>query len=205
MHALLDAAWISRQLAWESVWSVLPAAEAFQRTRPYVGEFLEEAVPLGASVIDLGGGTGVVSRLVAKRASRVLYVDSSPTNAGIARQECKGVENVAFEIGEALSVLGAHGPFDVALMLHILGFEEDPIGWLKTARAHVARAIIEVPDLDAEPLNRVRLKEARPCYHDQLYVVEFSRDTLQTCLEASGWRVAKIDARDGALLALADA
>ncbi len=205
LRALLDAEWITRQVAWDCVWSTLPPEDALQRTRPHVIEFLEQAVVPGASVIDLGGGTGVVSRLAARRAARVLYVDRSAINARVARRECDGATNISFEIGEALEVLRARGPFDVALMLHVLGFNEDPVALFETVRRWAQRVIVEVPDFDADPLNGVRLVEARPCYHDELYVVEFSRDGLQACLEAAGWRVTRIDARDGALLALADA
>jgi SAM-dependent methyltransferase len=205
VHALLDAGWITRQLAWDCVWTTLSPADALQRTRPHVSEFLEQAIPPGASVIDLGGGTGLVSRLAARRASTVLYVDRSTTNAQVARRECEGITNISFEIGEAFEVLRARGPFGVALMLHVLGFNEDPVALLETVRKWAQRVIVEVPDLDADPLNGVRLVEARPCYHDELYVVEFSRDGLQACLEAAGWRVKRIDVRNGALLALADA
>jgi len=205
VHALLDAGWITRQLAWECVWTTLSPADAFQQTRPHVAEFLEHAIPPGANVIDLGGGTGLVSRVAARRASKVVYVDRSTTNAQVARRECEGITNISFEVGEALEVLRACGPFGVALMLHVLGFNEDPVALLETVREWAQRVIVEVPDLDADPLNGVRLVEARPCYHDELYVVEFSRDGLQACLEAAGWHVAKIDARDGALFALADA
>jgi len=65
---------------------------------------------------------------------------------------------------------------------------------------------LDVPELHAaQVVIGARLAEARPCYHDERYVVEFSRDGLQACLEAAGWRVTRIDVRDGALLALADA
>jgi SAM-dependent methyltransferase len=204
-HALLDAAWITQQLAWDCLWATLSPADAIQRTRPHVAEFLGEAIPLGSSVIDLGGGTGVVSRLAAQRAASVLYVDRSAANARVARQECAGITSISFEIGEALEVLRTRRPFDVVLVLHVLGFEEDPVGVLELVRECARRVIVEVPDLDADPLNKIRLAEGRPCYHDAEYVAEFSRDGLQACLEAAGWHVAKIDARDGAVFALADA
>jgi len=204
-HALLDAAWITRQLAWDCVWTTLSPADALHQTRPHVAEFLDQAIPPGANVIDLGGGTGFVSRLAARRALTVLYVDRSTTNTQVARRECEGITNISFEVGEALEVLRARGPFGVALMLHVLGFSEDPVELLAIVRKCARRVVVEVPDLDADPLNGVRLVEARPCYHDELYVVEFSRDGLQACLEAAGWHVKRIDVRNGALLALADA
>src|SRR5262249_51501864 len=112
---------------------------------------------------------------------------------------------VSFEVGDGLEMLRTHRPFDVVLALHVLGFAGDPVGFLEVARECAKRIVVEVPDLDADPLNRVRLAECRPYYHDQEYVAEFSRDGVQSCLEVAGWRVTKIDSRDGAVIALADA
>jgi len=203
-HALLDAAWITRQLAWEYLWATLSPADALRRTRPHLPRLLDRAIPLGASVVDLGGGTGVASRLAAHRASRVLYVDKSSANTQIAQKECEGLTNVTFEVGEALEVLRMRGPFDIALMLHMLGFEKDPEAALGMMRKQARRVVVEVPDFNADPLNAVRLEEGRPCYHDELYLVEFSCDGLQACLEAAGWRVGEISSSHGALFAVAD-
>jgi protein-L-isoaspartate O-methyltransferase len=205
VHTLLDASWVARQIAWECVWSTLAPSEALRATRSHLPEFLDYSVPVGASVIDLGGGTGIASRLAAKLARRVVYVDMSATNARIAREECVGLTNVSFEIGEAGQVLREHGPFDVALMLHVLGYYEDPVRWLALVRERARRVIVEVPDFDADPLNAVRREEGFPCYNDEKYCVEFSRDGLRNCLEAAGWRVGEIDARHGVLLAVGDA
>jgi 2-polyprenyl-3-methyl-5-hydroxy-6-metoxy-1,4-benzoquinol methylase len=130
LSAVLDAAWITQQLAWESLWTTLSAGDALRLTRSHLADFLERAIPVGASVIDLRKDSGVASRLVAKSASAVLDVDISTANVGIGRKECEGLGNGSFEIGEALEVLRARGPFDVALMLHVLGFEEDPVASL---------------------------------------------------------------------------
>ncbi|MEI8191119.1 MAG: methyltransferase domain-containing protein [candidate division NC10 bacterium] len=174
-------------------------------TRPDLTGFLERAIPLGASVIDLGGGVGLATRLAGKRASRVLYVDRSAVNGQMARVECGEFANISYEIGDALETLKARGPFDVALLLHVLGYSDDPVALLRSVREHARCLVVEVPDHESDPLNAIRIGEGRPIYLDQGYCVEYNREGLLACLVMAGWRVREVEARNGAVIACADA
>lgn len=57
---------------------------------------------------------------------------------------------VAVDEGDALQVLAARGPFDVALMMHLLE-HDDPVSALRTVAAHARRVVIEVPVLSPTP------------------------------------------------------
>src|SRR5512143_3723414 len=65
-----------RGFAWEQTWRTLRPEEALSLCRPYVLPLLERVVPSGSRVVDLGGGAGVIGRLVAQRASQVLIIDN---------------------------------------------------------------------------------------------------------------------------------
>jgi SAM-dependent methyltransferase len=76
-------------------------AEAYDRFRPtYPDAVIDELlgpVPAGLDVLDVGCGTGIASRQMAERGSRVLGVELAPRMAEIARGHGIKVEIAAFE------------------------------------------------------------------------------------------------------------
>lgn len=85
-------------------------------------EAIDLVVPDGGKVVDLGGGTGVLSFFAARRAARVWYVERNPELAGVARTLLRANGAHAVEIIET----DARGfvppePVDVVIceMLHV--------------------------------------------------------------------------------------
>jgi len=76
-------------------------AEAYDRFRPtYPDGVIDELlgpVPAGLDVLDVGCGTGIASRQMAKRGTKVLGVELAPRMAEIARGHGVEVEIAAFE------------------------------------------------------------------------------------------------------------
>jgi SAM-dependent methyltransferase len=76
-------------------------AERYDGCRPtYPGALIDEVLgpePAGLGVLDVGCGTGIVSRLMAERSARVLGVEVAPRMAEIARSHGISVEIGAFE------------------------------------------------------------------------------------------------------------
>jgi SAM-dependent methyltransferase len=205
LRFLLESARLTRTLAWEHLWFSRPAEDALALSRPHTLKFLTSAVFDGASVIDLGGGSGVIAHALAPKAGRMVVVDSDSRNLSRARSICLGNANVEFLQGDIMDVLqGAEG-FDVALLLHGLGYFDDPIHALRCIRKHARRLILEVPDFDADPLNSARVAESLPAWSDSLYVAEFNASGLADCLKAAGWSIQQLELRNGQLLAVADA
>jgi SAM-dependent methyltransferase len=205
LRTLLESSWLTRVLAWEQLWRSLPAAEALALSRPHTLAFVEAAIPSGATVIDLGGGTGVIAATTAARASRVLVTDSSATALASARTACAGLANVEFAEGDMLEVLAERGSFDVALLLHGLGYFRDPEATLRQIGRQVRRLVLELPDFRADALNAARLREGLPAWSDAAYVAEYDTDSLGAVLTSAGWIVRELYARDGHLFAVADA
>jgi len=92
---------------------------------------IQHAVPIGSRVLELGGGTGVLSYFAAQRASRVYCVERLPANAAAARGflEKNGVGDVVKVIeGDALEYLPPE-PVDVVIceMLHSAMLREKQI------------------------------------------------------------------------------
>jgi SAM-dependent methyltransferase len=76
-------------------------AEAYDRSRPgYPPALIDEVVgasPAKVSVLDVGCGTGIASRLMAERGARVLGVELNAGMAAIAQRHGIPVEVAAFE------------------------------------------------------------------------------------------------------------
>lgn len=194
-----------RAFAWEQTWRSLRPEDALALCRPYVLPLLERVVSLGSSVVDLGGGAGVIGRVVARRASHVLIIDNDSQTAEAARTACSDWKTVEVACGDMLQVLTERGAFDVALLLHTLGYFEEPLAALRAIRARARRLVLELPDFGADPLNRLRLHETLPCWTDAEYVAEYDADALATLLGEAGWLVRELTARSGHLYAVADA
>jgi SAM-dependent methyltransferase len=80
-------------------------AEAYDRFRPtYPDAVIDELlgpVPAGLDVLDVGCGTGIASRQIVQRGSKVLGVELAPRMAEIARGHGVDVETAAFEAWDA--------------------------------------------------------------------------------------------------------
>ena len=201
---LLTASWLIRRFAWEQVWYDLPHDKAFALSRPHTLDFVRRSIPSNATVIDVGGGFGETTHVAAEIASKVLYVDCGAHNFGEAKRACAQDNNVELLLGDGLKILEERGPFDVALLLHILEHLDNPKEALERIHMYCGRVIIEVPDFGSEPLNFMRLRENLPCYSDADHVTEFSVDYMVECLNDAGWKVCEITVRNGVILAVAD-
>lgn len=120
-----------------------------QRMAPF-HEAIERLVPIGSHVVELGGGTGVMSFLASKRARRVTLVERLPQNAAAARR-LLALNGVA----ERVSVVEADArdftpdePADVVIceMLHAGLLREKQIEVISTFKArHFERFGLKVP------------------------------------------------------------
>ena len=120
-----------------------------QRMAPF-HEAIEKLVPIGSHVVELGGGTGVMSFLAAKRARKVTMVERLPHVAATARRllAANGVsDRVTVVQGDARRFVPDE-PADVVIceMLHAALVREKQIEVLKAFKvAHVARFGQRVP------------------------------------------------------------
>ncbi|WIX77449.1 methyltransferase domain-containing protein [Amycolatopsis carbonis] len=102
-------------------------ADRYDAVNSGFNEFLLAAVGPGDDVVDLGCGTGQLTRLAAARSGsgRVLGVDLSGPMLATARARSAG--NVVFEQGDVQVFPFAEGSFDVALSRFGVMFYADPV------------------------------------------------------------------------------
>jgi len=125
-----------------------------QRMAPF-HEAIDKLVPIGAHVVELGGGTGVMSFLASKRARRVTMVERLPHVAATARRllAANGVaDKVTVVEGDARQFVPDE-PADVVIceMLHVALVREKQIEVLKAFKAqHEAKFGLRVPRIIPE-------------------------------------------------------
>jgi SAM-dependent methyltransferase len=84
-------------------------------------------LPDGATVADLGCGTGTLAVLLAQAGHRVSGVDLAPRMVGVARAKAADAGVRAdFVVGDAATPPWAPGSFDVVLGRHVLWAMPDP-------------------------------------------------------------------------------
>src|SRR5687767_10070889 len=86
------------------------------------------------TVGDLGCGTGQVGRTLAPFVGRVICVDGSPAMLSAARQRTLGIENLELRAGRLEDLPIADGELDVALLMLVLHYLEDPAVAVAEAR-----------------------------------------------------------------------
>lgn len=99
-------------------------------------ELLRPVAP-GASVLDLGCGTGHFAHALARHGLRVVGVDPEPAMLAVARERAPVV------CGDGLHLPFADGAFDAAILVAVLKFVADPVALLAEAR-RVARERVVV-------------------------------------------------------------
>jgi hypothetical protein len=89
-------------------------------------------------------------------------------------------------------------------VIHVLEHIEDSDRFLRELQNITAKAIIEVPDFESDPLNWVRWKVKTPFYSDADHVREYTEDILIGQLERAGWNVLETKKHGAALLVVAE-
>ncbi|MEO1186620.1 MAG: class I SAM-dependent methyltransferase, partial [Cyanobacteria bacterium J06636_27] len=129
--------------------------------------FLLKQLPLKCKIIlDIGCGTGEFSRLLAKRADKVIAIDLSPNMIEIAKEKSKQYPNIDFQVADVLQWDFPSEEFDAIISIatvHHLAVEE-LLSNLKTALKLGGKLIIldllehenlgdKLSDFIAVPLN----------------------------------------------------
>ncbi|MBI3825230.1 MAG: methyltransferase domain-containing protein [Candidatus Rokubacteria bacterium] len=196
----LDGAWLLHRLAFELSGRVF--GEAFHcASLGLTEDLLRECIPAGGTVIDVGCGSGRWCRLAARHAARVVGIDSSPALVAEARA-ATAEPNVDYVIGDVTRDLGGQR-FDVALLVHVLEHVDDAEALLRALAGVAGTLVVEVPDVEADPLNLARRALGCPFYSDADHVREYTAPLLERHLRRGGWTPTRRDHRRGSLVVVA--
>jgi len=103
-----------------------PTKYHFSRLRPKILGPLR--IERGMRVLDLGGGTGPVSRKLGELGAEVLLLDGSAERARCAAVRCEDLRNVSVAVGTTFDLDDASEGFDVVLVVGVLEYAQSSAG-----------------------------------------------------------------------------
>ena len=172
----------------EQLAKILELRAADPQQRAMLEAYLSEIeFPEGARVLEVGCGTGAVTRQLAGRpgVAEVVGVDPSPVFVAKAREIATGVPNVSFEESDGRSLAFHDGSFDVIVfhttLCHVPEPERalgeafrvlHPGGWLAVFDGDCTTATVGTRDFD--PLQTCADAWAVMCHHDPMLVRRLS-------------------------------
>jgi methionine biosynthesis protein MetW len=178
--------------------------EPYSNTPQEVAPMLAELVPVGSRVLDVGCGTGGVSRVIADtRKAKIIGIEPNSCRAAAARARGLEVHQELFT-SEVLQVLEL---FDVVVFADVLEHVADPGNFLQLAQRALlpgGRVIASVPNV-AHWSVRLDLLRGRFNYQesgirDATHLRWFTAESLTRLFEASGLRVVSMQHTAGVAL-----
>ena len=158
-----------------------------------VAGMLAALIPVGARVLDVGCGTGSVSRIfVETRGARLIGVEPDTVRATVARER-------GLEVREGVltpELLSGLGHFDVIVFADVLEHLSNPSNLLQTVRQGLAPNGVVIASLPNVAHWSVRMDLLRgrfdyqPCgIRDATHLRWFTARTVKALFESSGFRV----------------
>ncbi len=201
LKLLLDLAWIARRLAFEQ--SVRVGGDKFTNYGLALSEdWLADNLEHDDRVLDVGCGTGRLAQRVSPLVREVVGVDHDQAAIEVAMS--RGVPNARFVHHDLSETIPHLGRFDLALLSHVLEHIDDPVELLQALHEHTERLLIEVPDVESDPLNFARLMTRRPLYTDADHAREYTEGTLGNHLARAGWCIRRLSKASGSIVAIAE-
>ena len=169
-----------------------------------VARMLADLVPVGSRVLDVGCGTGSVSRIIADtRSAKIIGIEPDPCRAAAAR--ARGLE--VYQELFTPAIVQRLEPFNVILFADVLEHVADPGSFLQFARRALlpgGRVVASVPNV-AHWSVRLDLLRGRFDYQpvgirDATHLRWFTADTIRSLFETNGLRVISLQHTAGVTL-----
>jgi len=111
----------------------------------------------GTRVLDLGGGTGPITRKLGELGAEVLLLDGSADRAEAAAERCRDLDNVSVAVGTVFDLDGAER-FDVVLTVGVLEYTQSGPGGTAGFLRHAASLLSSEGVLAVAIENSIGLK-----------------------------------------------
>lgn len=201
LRLLLELNRILGRLAFESSGEVFP--ETFHLvTKGISEELLKEILTTDSTVVDIGCGIGRWSGIAGRYCRSVVGVDFDEKLISQAR-EISTASNVEFIVSDVTVDLPSE-KYDIGILSHVIEHIEEVDEFLCKLHGVAKTLLIEVPDFNADSLNRVRLELGVDFYTDGDHVREYTSETLGEQLVRNGWTIRSFRHRNGCIVCIAD-
>ncbi|HEU6438742.1 MAG TPA: class I SAM-dependent methyltransferase [Nitratidesulfovibrio sp.] len=157
------------------------------RIQDYHQWFLEHISP-GSSVLDIGCGTGNLSRTLSAKASRVLGVDIVPANIHAA-QRTPHASNIEYLCADATTLNMSGHAVDHVVLSNVLEHIQDRVTFLRSITpllAGGATLLLRVPMVDRDWLTPFKRERGVEWRLDPTHYTEYTEDELLAELAAAG-------------------
>ena len=153
-----------------------------------IGHFLLRLVPK-ISIADLGAGEGMISQLLAERASKVFCIDSSKSMVRLGTQlaKKKNFTNLVYKLGDIEKVPLKARSVDLALMSQSLHHALKP----ERALGEAFRILKPGGQLIVLDLKKHQFEKAHELYKDQW--LGFAENNLYRMIRKAGFKRAKVE------------
>lgn len=142
-------------------------------------KFIKHRLSKNDNLIDLGCGSGVISRLVAPHVKSVIAVDYDKDVLEIAKNLIneKNITYVNKDIFKWLS--NSSEKYEIAICSHVIEHLDDPRDFLNSCKFFFKYIFIEVPDNDQDEQSFLRVANGlEPLFNDADHIWEFKRKDL---------------------------
>ncbi len=201
LRLLLDLHRIFGRLAFEASGDVY-SGNFHLVTKGISEELLSEILTQDSTVVDIGCGIGRWANIAGKYCRSVVGVDFDENLIRQARENSSN-SNVTFIVGDVTSDLPSK-KYDIGILSHVIEHIEEVDEFLAKLHGVAKTLLIEVPDFNADSLNRVRLEMGLDFYSDGDHVREYTSETLREQLVRNGWTIRSVQHRNGCIVCIAD-
>ncbi|MBU0880786.1 MAG: class I SAM-dependent methyltransferase [Candidatus Omnitrophica bacterium] len=192
--------YIMRALAWRLACKYY--GRSMTEHRGDIPDFVLSHIMPGDIVIDVGCAEGNLTRLVAKKAKKVIAVDIDKDYLAAIDKTEEGLRNATFIYGDIVD-LKFDETFDVAILVHTIEHMDNANTILNKISGIARKIIVETPDQESDWLTKTLLDLGIEERGDDKHVKLYDGASLKESLEQNGWSDVVISKGVGAVRAVA--
>lgn len=176
--------------------------QAMTEHRGDVPEFVMSQINPNDTVIDVGCAEGNLTRLIAKKAGRVVAIDIDKGYLDRIDKNEKGLEKAVFINGDIIDLKFSE-TFDAAVLIHTIEHMDNAGAILRKISEIARKIVVETPDQESDWLSNTLIGLGIEDQGDDKHVKLYDGISLKEELEDNGWVDVALSKSYGAVRAVA--
>jgi len=146
-------------------------------------EFFTENIKTGDTILDIGCSNGFVASEIAKKASKVIGIDTDSAHIELAKKYHPR-ENIEYILGDA-TVYPFERKYDAIVLSNVLEHIENRVPFLKKIQALSDTLLIRVPMLDRDWLPLYKKSLGMFYFCDSTHFTEYTLESFEKEMDES--------------------